>query len=515
MKKFFILILLFLVGFWSKAQMSPQSKKITNKYFPELDIEINTPAFQKKKGFTNYEELMGFLNQKVSKYPNLISLKFIGTSQEGKEIPQVTLTNLSSKETKIRCWMQGGLHGNEPASTEGVLMLIDQLLSNDTLIPLLDKLEIAIVPMANIDGYEIQNRYASNGLDLNRDQTKLACQESVYLKQAFSQFDAFVALDFHEYRPYRRDYAKLSEWGVTSSYDVMFLYSGNLNVPKELRDFTQGKFVNPAKQKMAALGFTHHDYFSTTKDLGELQINQGSVNARSSATSYALTNCVSSLIEVRGVGLNRTSFKRRTFTTYSIGLSYLKSAVLNETELMNIVKNARTNPNKEAVVKSIRKTSKGSVKLIDVSTTENLNIELVINDAWYSNPTLTRKKPTAYLIKKDQKFVIEKLKILGLQLDSLKEKSVIAVERYVVTKYNQDAEEYEGARMQKVSTDLNEITQEFPKGTVILYLNQPKGNIAIEVLEPEASNSFVSFDLIKTELGAELPIYRYVLPNKL
>jgi hypothetical protein len=85
----------------------------------------------------------------------------------------------------------------------------------------------------------------------------------------------------------------------------------------------------------------------------------------------------------------------------------------------------------------------------------------------------------------------------------------------VVTKYNQDAEEYEGARMQKVSTDLNEITQEFPKGTVILYLNQPKGNIAIEVLEPEASNSFVSFDLIKTELGAELPIYRYVLPNKL
>ena len=117
MKKFFILILLFLVGFWSKAQMSPQSKKITNKYFPELDIEINTPAFQKKKGFTNYEELMGFLNQKVSKYQNLISLKFIGTSQEGKEIPQVTLTNLSSKDAKIRCWMQGGLHGNEPAST--------------------------------------------------------------------------------------------------------------------------------------------------------------------------------------------------------------------------------------------------------------------------------------------------------------------------------------------------------------------------------------------------------------
>jgi hypothetical protein len=55
----------------------------------------------------------------------------------------------------------------------------------------------------------------------------------------------------------------------------------------------------------------------------------------------------------------------------------------------------------------------------------------------------------------------------------------------------------------------------FPKGTYVVYLNQAKANLAIEVLEPEASSSFVSFCVIKTKKDAELPIYRYLLKEKL
>ena len=62
-----------------------------------------------------------------------------------------------------------------------VFYLIDQLL-NDS-IHLLNHLDISIVPMANIDGYESHDRYAANGLDLNRDQTKLMAKESVCLNK--------------------------------------------------------------------------------------------------------------------------------------------------------------------------------------------------------------------------------------------------------------------------------------------------------------------------------------------
>jgi len=39
-------------------------------------------------------------------------------------------------------------------------------------------------------------------------------------------------------------------------------------------------------------------------------------------------------------------------------------------------------------------------------------------------------------------------------------------------------------------------------------LDQRKSNLAIEVLEPEAPNSFVSYSIIPTFIGDILPVYR-------
>jgi hypothetical protein len=255
------LILVLLSSYTVFAQLNPQSKKVTRTFFPEYDaLENVTPALQKKKGYTDYKELMVFLTNLVAKYPDLIQLSFIGESQKGKQIPLVRLTAPNSKE-KIKVWMQGGLHGNEAASTEGMLYLLHQLLNNAKYTELLNSIDLAIVPMANIDGYEKQNRYAANGLDLNRDQTKLMAPESISLKQAFSDFNAEVALDFHEYRPYRKDFAQLGAFGITSRYDAMFLYSGNLNVPKNIRTLTDTLFVKNARNVLDLNTFKHHDYF--------------------------------------------------------------------------------------------------------------------------------------------------------------------------------------------------------------------------------------------------------------
>ena len=36
------------------SDIGQQTGKVTRTYFPDPDIEINTPAFQKKHGFTGY-----------------------------------------------------------------------------------------------------------------------------------------------------------------------------------------------------------------------------------------------------------------------------------------------------------------------------------------------------------------------------------------------------------------------------------------------------------------------------
>ena len=44
-------------------------------------------------------------------------------------------------------------------------------------------------------------------------------------------------------------------------------------------------------------------------------------------------------------------------------------------------------------------------------------------------------------------------------------------------------------------------------------MNQKRANLIIEILEPEAPNSFVSFGVLETKLNQELPIYRLSKKN--
>ena len=88
--KIVLQLLILLLPFSLLGQLNnPQSRKVTEKFFPDPDIEIHTPAFQKKKGFTNYKEMMAFLEKLTRKYPDIIHMEFIGESQKGKKIPLV------------------------------------------------------------------------------------------------------------------------------------------------------------------------------------------------------------------------------------------------------------------------------------------------------------------------------------------------------------------------------------------------------------------------------------------
>ncbi len=508
------IILLLLFPFLSWAQPSPQSKKVTEKFFPDVEIEFPTPAFQKKKGFTDYDEMMAFLQSRLDAHPDKVKLSYIGTSQKGKAIPLLRFSPAKGPAETIKVWIQAGLHGDEPASSEGILYLVDQLLNEPKYAPLLESLDLAIVPMANIDGYEKQDRYAANGLDLNRDQTKLAAIESIALKQAFSNFQAEVALDFHEYRPYRKDFAQLSTYGITSRFDAMFLYSGNLNVPKNLRSFTESVFVANAREAMDEQGLRHHDYVSTTRHRGEIHFTQGSLNARSSATSFALAQTVSCLFEIRGVGIGRTSFSRRVYTTFLLATSFLQTAVDQREQVKTELQLARTYQ-EAAVVTSKAHVSEAGMPVIDLDTNEEIVLPVTVRDAWKATPVLTRSRPFAYLVLPEQTNLLEKLSTLALEMDSLAASTEVEVEAYRVTEYQQDPEKYEGVSQQTVVTEIQTLRRSFPVGTRILYLDQPRAGLAIEVLEPEAPNSFVSFAVLPTEEGAELPVYRYLISQRL
>lgn len=503
-------ILLLLLSLPLLMQFNPQPKQITAKFFPEkTDLPEVTPGLKKKKRFTNYPELIGFLEGLAQKFPDKVQLSYIGKSKKGKPIPLIQIKTKSA-ETKVRVFMQGGLHGDEPASTEALLYLLYELLHQPEHAAILNHVELAVIPMANVDGYLKQQRNNAEGLDLNRDQTKLMAVESPLLKQAFAQFKPHVSLDFHEYRPFRRDYVKLGSFGVTSLYDVMLLYSGNLNVPEAQRQFTQERFLNPTRAVLDKAGLSHHDYVTPYEEEGHIHFNSGSNNARSSATNFALLNSISTLVEVRGVGLGRTSYKRRTYTGFLIAKSFLDIAVKEKTAILAMLVQAEIS--EETVVSSSRKRYEKSIDFIDVDKAERIAIITTFRDAWYSSATLKRKRPAAYLIEKDQQNLMRKLKAFDLKIDTLKSGQDLEIEQYYVEKYTNPAEKYEKMKLQDVSTRLEKTRKHFPAGTFVISTGQIHGNILGELLEPEAPNSFVSFGVLPTQNGQYLPIYRQINP---
>ncbi len=503
----------------SFAQFNPQSKSITEKFFPELEFDISTPAFLKKSGFTNYQEMMEWLNKSIKTHEDKVSLSFIGESQNGKQVPMLIFSSKNEK-AKTRVWLQGGLHGDEPAGTEAMLYLTDRLLNDPGFATFLENLEIAIVPMANIDGYEKQQRVAADGMDLNRDQTRLKAKESILLKAAFSAFQPSVALDFHEYRPFRKDFTKIGRAGVTSRYDAMFLYSGNLNVPKVLRDFTQHTFVEHARQVLNENQLTNHDYITTQKYGSQVHFNLGSVHSRSSATNFALANCVSTLLEIRGVGIGRYSFKRRVKASFLIAVAYLETTVKEKSALENVLAQALRSQH-PVVVTSDKLTRKDSIHVIDLASEKEMKLGVTIHDALMSRPVLQRERPSAYLISSTEKQAAYKLKVMGIEVDSLATEKLVEVEAYELNNpiaadedviLNLDPEEDAEASVPSANTRIKK--QLFQAGTFVIWLNQPGANLACEILEPENANGFVKMKVIKSKQNQELPIYRYMKSEK-
>jgi hypothetical protein len=508
------------------AQFNPETETLSKKFFadePLRDWKIQTPAFLKKEGFTNYAEMMAFLQSKIKQRKELISMEMIGKSRQGKTIPMVLISNPKIQEKKVRVWLQGGLHGDEPAGTESLLFLIGRFAEGEDLHYLLNRIEIAVVPMANIDGYEKQSRENDTGKDLNRDQTSLREPETIALKKAWARFAPEVSLDLHEYRPYRKDFSRFGRAGITSRYDVMFLYSGNLNVPEELRRFTREKFVEPAKKSLQSdtCHFLVNDYHSTQKYGGEVHFNLGSVHARSSASNWALGNCVSTLLEVRGVGIGRKSFRRRTMAGWNTALSYLQSAYSNGFSIKTLLA-ASHQDSKPVVVLSERKERKDSLLVIDLDTENEISIPVVIHDALQSYPTLSRDRPVAYLLAGTEKKAAEKLRILGIQVDSTSASIELEVETYLVPGWGNETMDEDDLQSEDDETkkalqngQVKKITRSFSAGTFVIPMQQDKGNLVCELLEPENPNGFLAMKVIRfsgKDKHHDYPVYRCMKP---
>jgi len=492
--------------------LSQQSALITEKYFPDPEVRFNTPTLSMGEDrFATYEEIMKWIYDSIAGHPGA-RVEIIGTTPMGRDIPVIYLSDGSSSG-KLRVWMQGLLHGNEPAGGEALLYLANQLLTTEKGSLLLEHMDIAILPLANIDGYIAMNRRSAGGFDLNRDQTKFADPVSRIIKKFFTDWQADIAFDFHEFQPTRKGFSGIGNKGGSTFYDVLFLPSGYLNIPEGLRRASKAIFQEEAEQALENNGYTHNFYFTADVSGEEMVLNKGAQSPHSSSTSFALSNAVSMLVETRGIGLGRTSFARRTHSSYIVASSFLESAMTHKEELRRIIEEAREetiSARNDIVVLSEPSGYQARVDFIDLETGDLVTLSLPVRDAENMSPELVRPRPAGYILESRCNREIEILSLLGLQVETLRKKKKFKIESFIITGYKEAETEWEMIKPVSATAETLIQKKSFPKGSYYIDLHQKNANYAISLLEPESLNGFISYRVSPASPGDTLSFHRAI-----
>ena len=489
MKKSIVTLFLFLIVLNAFAQ----EKDIYTTHFKDPDKILPVPIITGNNYYSSYNSVNDFLKNLALKYPNLITITYIGDSQRGFRTPIVTLNKKSATadSNKVRVTFLASVHGDEPISTDAMLNTIYEIVQNPSYSSYLDKVILMVIPMVNVDGHKDENRYSNDGTDLNRNLGILSVPETVNVKNAINTFNPHVVIDFHEYNPGRKDFLDIDDC-LTSAYDAMFLYTGTLNVDSNIRKMIETNFVEPTKLVLQNNNRRVRNYCSTQQSNGKTILNIGGATSRSSATNYALQNRISILMEIRGVTEKDKAVKRRIETSTLAALSYLKIASDISGEIITTIDNANKTAlqgKNEIIVTSKPQLIESPFEFVNTCTNEiNIyNFEAKNNIA--QTPQIVRERPDGYVIITKSKTLFNTLRSSGIEFTVIEKAAKLEVQAYVLDENNKF----------EIKNEMIDI----PSGSILISSHQKMGNTLVDLLEPEGVNSLYQNSILKTLPGSK------------
>lgn len=507
-----------------------QPKSIIEKYFKKPVGAILTPAFKEGKlDFTSHDEMMEFIYD-LQKNSDHMKVSIIGQTQEGKPIPLLIFSNPSYsnaadilKLEKPIIWLQGQIHGNEPAGGEGALAVAKNLagkLGDEVL----GKVSVVILPRFNGDGSFYFQRPTASKLDSNRDHLKYDIQETILAHETFNKFKPEVAIDAHEYWVYG-NFESIGKKGALAYHDILISSARNLNIPKEVRKISDDLFVSNVQKDLNSRGFSSFDYYTTSEDGNKVSIFEAGTDSKIGRNAYGLQPSFSFLVESRGIGIGKENFERRVLSQIISIQNIIRTTANNAELIKKTIDNARKeitelgktiNLNDKLVLKDKhKKVSNEKVDVIDAETGEKIKLDVEVFSSKEAITTLERVRPTAYILPPAYHEAAKRLSYSGVAVRKLNKDMELPVEAYKVKDKKVDINYYEGHLRNDVTVDVSKKNVAFPKGSYVFTMDQPNANLIAMCLEPDAEDSFVKFNIFPAEINDELPIYRYVENKKI
>ena len=387
-----------------------------------------------------------------------------------------------------------GQHGDEPAGTEALIVVAQDLASGRSE-RILDRVDVVLVPRANPDGAARFQRGAADGADINRDHLLLNTPEAQAHARLLVEFEPIVVLDLHEYAV---GGAFVEKFDALQRFDVLLQAASVANLPPFVGKAAEEWFRQPLVANLRTAGLSADWYATTSANPADRKLSMGGVGAQIGRNAAGLRHSVSLVVETRGGGLGRIDLKRRVQSHVVAVNSVLANAATRAGDLVKLRQfvdreTAARACQGEAVLEAAPTPSEYTLSVLDRDNGAIRRINVNWDSALALRIVKSRPRPCGYWIAASQSDAVRRLQLLGIEVSQLEEAGEVRGEGYRETArqpVGNDAVHAGGPiriQLQTVPALL-----EFPAGGYYVSLEQPLAHLAIAALEPESPASFAA-----------------------
>ncbi len=465
----------------------------------------------------DYENSLKYFQKFVDKTP-FVKIKTIGLTPQGREIKVIIVSKdkaftpeLAKKTGKPIILIQNGIHPGEIEGKDACMLLLREMLITKEKENFLDKVILLIIPVLNVDGHERVspfNRPNQNGpkkmgwrtnalnQNLNRDYLKADSPEIRSFLNLFNDWLPDFMIDNHTTN------------GADYQYHVTYGIETHQNIDKGLVNWINNKYLPYLLDNVENDGFLVGPYMEFKDGTIESGILDLPSAPRFSHGYCATQNRVCLLVETHSL----KPFANRVFSTKSmmehsikfINDNYKEIVLLNRQADKVTINNYLVDKKKFPLVLAgngkfdkflfkgfewFDEHSEITGSTVRRYTNNPMEIEIPIFNK--ANSLRKINVPIAYLIPRQFENIIEVLKSHQIKFERIKKNTKLKMEKYKFESVKFAPNPYEGRQQVSINCTPFTALENVEAGTVIVYTNQRQLRVIVNLLEPEAPDSFV------------------------
>jgi len=441
-----------------------------------------------------------------------------GRTSEGRSLPLLIIADPPVKTPdevgeRLVAFAWAGIHSGEVCGKPAVLMLARELAQAQDP-ALLKDLVIVFLPLLNADGNDrmdpgnrpgqlgpvqgMGTRPNAEGLNINRDFTKLATLEGRALAGVLNRWNPAVVMDLHTTNGSRHQY--------TLTYDGQRHPASDPGLKhltrEELLPAVTASIEQETGYKTVFYGNFNREHTTWTTYPGQPRYSTHYLGLRhhigllSEAYSYA-------------------SYKDRVLASIAFVRHSFQYVADHKAEVVRTIAEARKRVPESLCLRQRTTMSEGTITVLGYEPTargEPLGEprEHIVRHDLTSEATLSVSMPYAYLLPAEAESVVENLRLHGARLESLARETRLEVEVYRVRSIARSKRSYEKHNMLEVEVESRMEERSFALGTVLVRTRQPLGTLAAYLLEPQAEDGLCAWNFFDDGIaeGADYPVVR-------